>query len=110
MMAFSRAASYSSVMSLAQTPSPIKTPVHQRVTLPTVQAQQIRDAKQALTADPLMPLREAFPMLGNPSYTLARRWIREGLLRAWRVGRFGHFKVRLSEVQRFMRENEVSHE
>jgi excisionase family DNA binding protein len=85
---------------------PVKTAVSQRITPLLAQTQRVRDEKQALTIDPLMRLAEAMPMLGNPSYTTMRGWIRNGTLKVWRAGR-GHFRVRLSEVQRFLSANEV---
>jgi hypothetical protein len=98
---------------------PVKTPVGQRVTPTTAQSVRAAQEKQALVVDPLMPLREAVPMLGNPSYSLLQKWIRTGVLRVWRLpgdrsqkangaGR-GQYRVRLSEVQRFRSENEVNH-
>jgi hypothetical protein len=85
---------------------PVKTAVSRRATPLLAQHQRVREEKAALTIDPLMPLREAVPLLGNPSYALLRVWIKTGALRVWRAGH-GHFRVRLSEVQRFLRENEV---
>jgi hypothetical protein len=86
---------------------PVKTSVSQRTTPLLAQHQRVRDEKEALTIDPLMRLAEAMPMLGNPSYTTMRGWIKTGALRVWRAGASGHFRIRLSEVQRFLRENEV---
>jgi hypothetical protein len=87
---------------------PVKTPVGQRVTPTTAQSVRAAQEKQALVIDPLMPLREAVGMLGNPSYSLLQRWIRTGALRVWRLpGGRGQYRIRLSEVQRFRSENEV---
>jgi excisionase family DNA binding protein len=85
---------------------PVKTSVSQRTAPLLAQTQKVREDKRALTIDPLMRLAEAMPMLGNPSYTTVRGWIKTGALRVWRAGR-GHFRVRLSEVQRFLSANEV---
>jgi hypothetical protein len=63
--------------------------------------------RQALTCDPLISLSEAIPMLGNPSYSALRVWIKTGALRVWRAGKHGHFKVRLSEIARFREAGEV---
>jgi excisionase family DNA binding protein len=85
---------------------PVKTAVRQRSTSLLLQHQRVREQKQALTIDPLMPLREAVGMLGNPSYSLLRKWIADGTLRCWRAGK-GHYRVRLSEIRRFLSANEV---
>ena len=85
---------------------PVKTSVRQRSTSLLAQHQRVREQKQALTIDPLMPLREAVGMLGNPSYSLLRKWIAEGSLVCWRAGK-GHYRIRLSEVQRFLAAGEV---
>ena len=85
---------------------PVKTSVRHRSTSLLLQHQKVREQKQALTIDPLMPLREAIGLLGNPSYSLLRKWIADGSLRVWRAGR-GHYRIRLSEVQRFLTSNEV---
>lgn len=81
---------------------PVKTAVSQRSALLLAQHQKVREQKQALQIDPLMPLREAVPMLGSPSYALLRRWIADGQLRVWRAGGRGQFRIKLSEVQRFI--------
>ena len=87
---------------------PVKTPVHQRMTPTLAQSVRAAEQKQALVVDPLMKLSEAVPMLGNPSYSLLRRWISTGVLKVWRLpGGRGQFRIRLSEVQRFRTEFEV---
>ena len=80
--------------------------MRQRTTSLLAQHQRVREQKQDLTIDPLMPLREAVGMLGNPSYSLLRKWIADGSLRCWRAGK-GHYRIRLSEGQRFLTSNEV---
>ena len=82
---------------------PVKTSVTRRL---LDQHQQVREDKTALLIDPLMKLAEASQLLGSPSYTTLRSWIRSGALHCWRAGK-GHYKIRLSEVQRFLRANEV---
>jgi excisionase family DNA binding protein len=79
----------------------VKTPIRTRVTPLMLQTQKQLELKQAMLGDPLMPLSEAAPMLGNPSYSTLRKWIRNGSLHVWRAGR-GHYKVKLSEVRRFV--------
>ena len=80
---------------------PVKMPVRQRLTPLVLQSVRQRELKQALLTDPLLPLSEAVPMLGNPSYSTLRKWIKTESLHVWRAGK-GHFKVRLSEVRRFV--------
>ena len=87
---------------------PVKTAVRQRATPLPLQNQRVREEKQALAIDPLMPLREAIGLLGNPSYALLRVWIKNGTLRCWRASGKGHYRVRLSEVQRFLKAGEVT--
>jgi excisionase family DNA binding protein len=91
-----------------QTP-PVKTSVASRNAPLLAQHERIRAEKVALFVDPLMRLAEAMPMLGNPSYMTVRSWIKKGTLKVWRVEK-GHFKIRLSEVQRFLAAHEVPHE
>jgi excisionase family DNA binding protein len=80
---------------------PVKTSVSQRSRALLTQHQKVRQEQAALVVDPLMPLRQAVPMLGSPSYSLLRKWIRDGSLRCWRAGT-GQYRVRLSEVRRFI--------
>jgi excisionase family DNA binding protein len=70
----------------------------------TIRAQE---SKQAFVVDPLMRLSEAAPMIGNPSYATLLKWIKKGALRVHRVGKLGHMRVRLSEVERFRAAGEV---
>ncbi len=85
---------------------PVKSSVASRTAPLLAQHARVRDEKAALAIDPLMRLAEAMPMLGNPSYVTVRGWIKTGALRVWRAGK-GHYRVRLSEVQRFLSANEV---
>lgn len=85
---------------------PVRTPVRQRVMPMLLQTLKAQEQKQALVVDPLMKLSAAVPMLGNPSYSLLRSWIRSGALRVWRAGH-GHYRVRLSEIERFRAAGEV---
>jgi hypothetical protein len=86
---------------------PTKTPVYRRSS-PLVQAnQKAQEVRQALIVDPLLPLSAAIPLLGNPCYSTLRAWIKSGSLRVWRPSSRGHFKVRLSEVVRFVAAGEV---
>lgn len=86
---------------------PVKASVSARTASLLAQHQRVREQKQALTIDPLMPLREAVSLLGSPSYTTLRSWIKDGQLRVWRASKGGHFRIRLSEVQRFLAAGEV---
>ena len=70
-------------------------------------ALELQKEKAALAADPLLKLSEAATMIGNPSYPTLRRWIATGKLRVWRAGN-SHFKVKLSEVRRFLRAGEYT--
>ena len=85
---------------------PVKTAVSQRTASLLAQHAKIREDKEALVVDPLMRLAEAMPLLGCPSYTTVRGWIASGSLHCWRAGK-GHYRVRLSEVQRFLAAGEV---
>jgi hypothetical protein len=90
-------------MPIANRIPPVKTAVSQRTLL--AEHARVRASKEALTIDPLMRLAEASPLLGSPSYALLRRWIADGQLRVWRAGGAGgrgQYRVRLSEVQRFI--------
>jgi excisionase family DNA binding protein len=87
--------------------APVKSSVRQRLTPLVLQAQKAAEQRQAIAVDPLMKLSEAASLLGNPSYSVLRKWIKDGSLRVWRAGK-GHFRVRLSEIQRFLSANEVS--
>jgi excisionase family DNA binding protein len=88
------------------TPLPVKTPVNQRATSMALQALRAQQEREKYVVDPLLKLSEALPMLGNPGYQTLRRWIRDGSLSVWRVGR-GHMRVRLSEISRFRTAGEV---
>jgi hypothetical protein len=82
---------------------PVKTPVH-RVP-PSSLVQQLarqQTLKAEILADPLLPMREAKMLLGNPCISLLRKWVKNGTLKTWRVGPRGHFKVRLSEIRRLI--------
>lgn len=84
-----------------------RSPVSSRV--PSTLAQTVKAAEsiRALAVDPLLPLVRAIPLLGDPSYSLVRKWISDGHLKVWRLpGGRGQFRVRLSEIQRFRREYE----
>jgi excisionase family DNA binding protein len=86
---------------MMQSTVPVRTPVRDRHQTLTPQAQQAQERKQALVNDPLMLLRAAVPLLGCPSYDTLRKWIANGSLRVWRVGR-SHYRIRLSEIERFL--------
>jgi hypothetical protein len=64
--------------------------------------------KQELSVNPLLNLREIVPMLGFPSYSLLRKWIKNGELKVWRSGIRGHYRVRLSWVAEFLDKNQVT--
>jgi excisionase family DNA binding protein len=85
---------------------PVKTSVSQRSASLLLQHEHVRAEKAALVVDPLMKLSQVVELLGNPSYTTLRSWIKSGSLKVWRAGR-GHYKIRLSEVKRFLTANEV---
>jgi excisionase family DNA binding protein len=88
---------------------PVKATVVSRTNSTLNSAIKANQQKQALVVDPLMRLSEAVPLLGNPSYQLLRKWIKDGSLRVWRANG-GHYRVRLSEIERFRSANEVSHD
>jgi predicted site-specific integrase-resolvase len=67
----------------------------------------MREKRNLMLSDPLLPLRDAMTLMGNPSYTSVRSWIKTGKLNVWRVGTTGHYKVRMSEVERFLDAHEV---
>lgn len=81
---------------------PVKTSVTQRSRALLDQHQKVREEQAAMSIDPLMPLRQVVGMLGNPSYSLLRKWQKDGTLRCWRAGGRGQFRIRLSEVKRFI--------
>jgi excisionase family DNA binding protein len=87
---------------------PVKATVVSRTNSTLNSSIKANQQKQALVVDPLMRLSEAVPLLGNPSYQLLRKWIKDGSLRVWRAGH-GHYRVRLSEIERFRSANEASH-
>lgn len=84
---------------------PLKTSVASRAILG--QHEQVRQDKTALLVDPLLKLAEAQQLLGCPSYSSLRDWIRSGKLRSWRPSGRGHYKVRLSWIKEFLSEHEV---
>jgi excisionase family DNA binding protein len=86
---------------------PVRTPVRQRVTPMLAQTMKAVEQMRSMTVDPLMPLSKAVPLLGNVSYGTLRRWIASGALRVHRATPRGHFRVRLSEVERFRTAGEV---
>jgi hypothetical protein len=88
---------------------PVKASVQSRTNSTLLSAIKAKQQKDAMTIDPLMRLSEAVPLLGNPSYQLLRAWIKRGELHVWRAGR-GHYRVRLSEIERFRSANEVTHD
>jgi excisionase family DNA binding protein len=65
-----------------------------------------RAQRDAILVDPVLRLREAAEMLGNPSYPTLKRWIDSGALRVLRVGR-GQYRTRLSFVTQFLKEHEL---
>lgn len=85
-------------------PLPVKTSVADRSILG--QHEIVRKIKADLTCDPLLRMSEAVPLLGSPAYSTLQTWIKTGAIRTWRAGR-GHYRIRLSEVQRFLAANEV---
>jgi pSer/pThr/pTyr-binding forkhead associated (FHA) protein len=87
--------------------SPVKSPVRQRLTPLVLQTQKVYEERNAIAVDPLLKLSEAVSLLGNPSYTTLRSWIKSGSLHCFRVGR-GHHRVRLSEIKQFLLAIEVN--
>lgn len=81
---------------------PVKSSVASRSTPLLLSHQRVREEQRLLEIDPLMPLRQVVGMLGNPSYSLLRKWQKDGTLKCWRAGNRGQFRVRLSEVKRFI--------
>jgi len=94
-------------MSSSNQVSPAKTPVYRRHSSLLQQTIKANEQMAALVMDPLMSLSRAIPLLGDPGYTTVRSWIKSGDLRVWRAGR-GHFRVRLSEIKRFLASHEVN--
>jgi len=86
---------------------PVKVSSAKRAAALLAQHAQIRESKSALLIDPLIRLAEARDLLGCPSYSTIRSWVADGRLRVQRPGGCGPFKVRLSEVQRFLGDSEV---
>jgi hypothetical protein len=86
---------------------PVKTPVHLRTASMMQQTLRAQQQKQDFVVDPLLKLSEALPMLGSPGYATLRRWIKEGALRVHRATPHSHFRVRLSEIERFRKAGEV---
>jgi len=54
----------------------------------------------------MVSISEARVALGDLHPTTIRRFIRNGLLRAVRVGEHGHFKIPFSEIRRLRGETE----
>jgi hypothetical protein len=86
---------------------PVKSAVRPRTQSLASQVQKAQDRKQAMAIDPLLKLAEAREYLGDPCYSLLRRWIADGKLKVWRIGR-GHIKVRLSELEKFRASGEMT--
>jgi excisionase family DNA binding protein len=64
--------------------------------------QQFED-KRSIYSDPLLSIAECRPALGDVSYSTFRKLIATGRIRTWRPSPRGHHKIRLSELQRFIR-------
>jgi excisionase family DNA binding protein len=86
---------------------PVKVSSAKRNAALLAQHTAIRESKSALLVDPLMRLAEARDLLGYPSYSTIRSWIADGRLRVLRPGGVGPFKIRLSEIENFLRNSEV---
>jgi hypothetical protein len=67
--------------------SPVKSPVRQQLTPLVLQTQKVYEERNAIAVDPLLKLSEAVSLLGNPSYTTLRSWIKSGSLHCFRVDR-----------------------
>jgi excisionase family DNA binding protein len=59
-----------------------------------------------LLADPLVDLRTAALALGGVSYVTISRLIRTGRIPAFRIGKHGKRKVRMSALRAFLAESE----
>lgn len=55
--------------------------------------------QRELLSDPMVDIKTAAASLGNVSYPTINRFIREGRLRVFRVGKLGRRKVRLSSLR-----------
>jgi hypothetical protein len=64
-------------------------------------AKEAQERKAALVTDPLLALRDCQALLGNPSYPVLKKWIKDGSLRVWRVGN-SHYRTRLSWIEEFI--------
>jgi excisionase family DNA binding protein len=80
---------------------PVKTAVRTRRSPLLLQNQRVQEHREAMTIDPLLSLAEAQTLLGNPCHSTLLRWIRSGTLRAMRPHKTGHYKIKMSEVERF---------
>jgi hypothetical protein len=82
---------------------PVKTPVRPGRCNPlAVQIKKTFDLKNELYGDPFLSLSEVAQATGEPCYATIRRWIKTGLIRTVRFGPRGHHRVRLSELRRFV--------
>ncbi len=80
--------------------APVKRPIRTRQVAATITAQL--ETQRILYADPLLPLRDVQTALGNISYGTLRRLLIDKKIRAWRPSPRGHYKIRLSELKKFL--------
>jgi Helix-turn-helix domain len=83
---------------------PVKNPVRPRRSPLLLQNQRAQQHREAMSIDPLLSLAEAQLLLGNPCHSTLLRWIKNGVLRAMRPHKTAHYKIRLSEIERFRSE------
>jgi hypothetical protein len=86
---------------MLQSTVPVRAPVKNRQPSLSRPAQQAQARKEALVRDPLLALRDCQSLLGNPSYPVLKKWIKDGSLRVWRVGN-SHYRTRLSWIEEFI--------
>lgn len=72
--------------------------------LTTMQLNVRRHVKEnSMTTDKLLKTSEAATILGVSRYTLVNSYIKDGKLPAIRIGgENGHYRIRLSDLNRFM--------
>jgi len=82
---------------------PVKTPVSPgRFNPLAAQIKRTLELRNQLCGDPLLGLSEVAQATGEPCYATIRRWIKMGMLHTVRFGPRGHHRVRLSELRRFL--------
>jgi excisionase family DNA binding protein len=93
---------------LKRSPAPPGTAVTQRARFSLVGQALLQNQQRnlAMFNERPLSLREAATALNVGHHTL-RNWIHAGIVRAVRVGKAGHFKIRPSEIRRVLGEQNV---